>query len=265
MELEVFVSNKGTKVVTATHLFQLLELPVHNYGVLIRRWLKDVYAFRDGIRRPVVMKDYAPRKLKDSQSVLEDFYLSVELAKHIALHSRSRSKMKYARQLQELSDEEGAMNSLTKEELSDLLELTKALCLRSCQEAAEHRHLKVYESRNGGSSANWWIYRAHVLGYSSDSLRKQMHEQGLNPKGKTQRQMLQQTDPYELLRTGIIDHFIALGKHREYARNMGDLAKSLAKEMKLGLFDDRLSGNMFAPEINIDLMQQVKSWQQERA
>ena len=67
MELEVLVSNKGTKVITATHLYQILELPVQNYGLFVRRWLKDVYAFRDGIRRPLVMKDYAPRKTRENQ------------------------------------------------------------------------------------------------------------------------------------------------------------------------------------------------------
>lgn len=264
MELEVLVSNKGTKVITATHLYQLLELPVHHYGVLIRRWLKDVYAFRDGIRRAVVMKDYAPRKQKEPQMV-EDFYLSLELAKLIALHSRSKVKMKYARRLQELEQEEGSANNLTKEELTGLLELTKAMCLRSCQEAAEQRHLNLFKGRNGGSAANWWTYRAHLLGYAAESLRDQMNAAGMNPKGKTQRQMLQYTDPYELIRTGVIDHFMALGKQKDYARNMGDLSKSLAREMKLGLFDDRLAGNIFAPEINLELVQQVKAMQQERA
>lgn len=264
MELNVFVSNKGTKVVMATQLYEVLELPVQHYGILIRRWLKDVYSFRDGIRRPIVMKDYAPRKQKGAPLV-EDFYLSVELAKLITLHSRSKVKMKHARSLQELEQEEGASNSLTKEELAGLLELTKAMCLRSCQEAAEQKHLTVFKARNGGSAANWWTYRAHLLGYSVEALRQQMQAIGANPKGKNQRQMLQQTDSYELIRSAVIDHFMAQGKNKIYACNMGDLAKSLAKEMKLGLFDDRLAGNIFAPEINLDLLQQVKSAQQERA
>jgi phage anti-repressor protein len=264
MELEVLISNKGTRVVTATQLFQVLELPVVNYGALVRRWLKDVYAFCDGIRRPLVMKDYAPRKTKEQQ-VLEDYYLSIEMAKHIALHSRSKVKMKYARRLQELLDEEGGGHPLAKEGLQELISLTKTLCMRSSQEHAEQRHLEAYRSRNSGSSANWWLYRAHAMGYSALSLRQQMSEAGQPSKGKTQRQMLQVLDPYELVRTAVIDHFLALGKNLAYARNMGDLSKSLAREMKLGFFDDRLSGNIFAPEPNLELARQLAAQRQERA
>lgn len=264
MELEVLVSNKGTKVITATHLFQVLELSVQNYGPIVRRWLKDVYAFRDGIRRPLVMKDYAPRKTKESQ-VFEDYYISIELAMQVVLHSRSKVKMKYARRLQELLDEEGAVHLLTKEELHDLIECTKALCMYSSQEAAEQRHLNVYKARNAGSSANWWLYRAHLLGYSAASLRQQMLALGQQPKGKSQRQMLQILDGYELVRTGMIDHFMALGKNKDYARAMGDLAKSLAREMKLGFFDDRQAGNIFAPEASLEMTQSMHVSRQERA
>ena len=77
--------------------------------------------------------------------------------------------------------------------------------------------------------------------------------------------MLHILDTYELVRTGIIDHFMASGKQREYARGMGDLAKYLAREMKLGFFDDRQAGNMFAPELNVEMAQQLYAQYQERA
>ena len=112
------------------------------------------------------------------QQVLEDYYLSIEMAKHIALHSRSKVKMKYARRLQELLDEEGGGHPLAKEGLQELISLTKTLCMRSSQEHAEQRHLEAYRSRNSGSSANWWLYRAHAMGYSALSLRQQMSEAG---------------------------------------------------------------------------------------
>ncbi len=264
MELEVLISNKGTRVVRATQLFRLLELPVQQYGLVVRRWLKDVYAFREGIRRPVVMKDYAPRRQK-GDPIVEDFYLSVELAKLVALHSRSREKLKVSRHLQELEAEEGAVHYFSKEEMAALLELTRAMCLWSCQEAAEQRHLRLFKSRNGGTAANWWIYRAHLLGFSAETLRERCKALDIPWRGRNQRQMLLQLDPYELIRSGVIDHFMALGKNKDYARNVGDLAKSLAQEMQLGVFDDCPAGNMFAPEISVDLLQQLHGYQQERA
>jgi hypothetical protein len=266
MELEVLISNKGTRVVKATQLFQLLGLPVQHYGVMVRRWLKDVYAFREGIRRPVVMKDYAPRRQQGGGQFIEDFYLSVELAKLIALHSKSRDKLGISRRLQEYEAEEGVQHSFSQEAMSALLELTRAMCLRSCQEAAEQRHLRMFKLRNGGSAANWWRYRAHLLGYSTDGMRTQFQEStGTDAKGKNQRQMLLVLDPYELIRTGVIDHYMSLGKNREFVRNMGDLAKTLAREMKLGVFDDCQAGNIFAPEISGEFIQQLNSLQMERA
>ena len=264
MELEVLISNKGTRVVRATQLFQLLGLPVQQYGVMVRRWLKDVYGFREGIRRPLVMKDYAPRRQK-GDPVVEDFYLSIELAKLVALHSRSREKLKVSRRLHELEAEEGAIPYFSREEMAALLELTRAMCLSSCQEAAEQRHLMLFKSRNGGTAANWWSYRAYLLGFSAETLRDRCAALGIQTRGKSQRQMLLQLDPYELIRCGVIDHFMALGKNKDYVRNMGDVAKSLAREMKLGVFDDFPAGNMFAPEVSIDILQQLHGYQQERA
>lgn len=264
MEIAVFTSKKGTKVVTAMDLHQALELSNHHYGVNIRRWLKDVYQFQDGIRRPVVMKDYALRKQKDA-SVLEDYYLSVELAKLIALQSKSKVKLKLARYLKEIEASEGSQVPLDQEEVLNMIELVKAMSMRSCQEAAEQQHLALYANRNGNSTSNWWYFRSSLLGYSAEDLRARLENKGINSKGKNQRQMLLHLDPLETIRAAIIDHFMALGRTASFARAMGDLAKNLAKKLGLELFDDRLAGNMFAPEINKALVQQVKSMQRERA
>ncbi len=264
MELDVLISKKGTRVVTAMHLHQLLELPNHHYSINIRRWLKDVYEFQDGVRRPVVMKDYAIRK-STNQAVLEDYYLSVELAKLIALHSKSKAKLKLARQLQEAEAAEGHTPRMTKEEMTELIDLVKAMSLRSCQEASEKRHLEVYSSRNGNYTGNWWPYRAGLMGYSSENLRDQMAAKGLGSKGKSQRQMLQYLDPYEVIRGAVMDHYMAEGKNLSYTRIMGDLAKTLAIELEVEILDDRLAGNLFAQEINEGLVRQVKNLHAERA
>lgn len=264
MEIAVFTSKKGTKVVTAMDLHQALEIGNHHYGVNVRRWLKDVYQFQDGIRRPVVMKDYAIRKQKDA-SVLEDYYLSIELAKLIALQSKSKVKLKLARYLQEVEASEGSQMPLDQEEVLHTVELVKAMSMRSCQEAAEQRHLEVYAARNGNSTGNWWNYRASLLGYTAEDLRSRLENKGVSSKGKNQRQILQHLDPLETIRTAFIDHYMALGKTAAFARAMGDLAKNLAQQLDLEIFDDRLAGNMFAPEINTSLVQKVKTLQRERA
>ena len=95
MDLQVFESRFGTKVVTATNLHQALGLPVQQYGINVRRWLRDAYEFHDAIRQPQPMRDFSKRPRPNDP--IEDFFITLELAKHIALRTRSKEKMKFAR------------------------------------------------------------------------------------------------------------------------------------------------------------------------
>lgn len=94
-ELEVLQSRQGTKVVTASNLHAVLGLPVRQYGAVVRKWLRDIYELPDGMRRPQIYRDFAKRPRPGEP--MEDFYLTLELAKHIALRSTSRHKLRYAR------------------------------------------------------------------------------------------------------------------------------------------------------------------------
>jgi hypothetical protein len=97
MQLEVLESKKGTKVVTVANLHSALRLPVRQYGPQVRRWLRDVYEFEDGIRRPQLYRDFARRPRPGEP--IEDYYVTLELAKLISLRTNSKEKMKYARLL----------------------------------------------------------------------------------------------------------------------------------------------------------------------
>lgn len=97
-DLQILISKKGTRVVTAANLYSVLQLPSKHYVSDFNKWLDDIYEFRDGIRKPVVLRDYAKRPMKDPH-VVEDYYLSVELAKLITLASKSKYKRKYAQWL----------------------------------------------------------------------------------------------------------------------------------------------------------------------
>lgn len=258
MELQVLVSKKGTKVVTATNLYQVLQLPNHHYAMNIKKWLNDIYEFGDGIRKPEAMKDYAKRQLKDNP-ILKDFYLSVQLAKLITLNSRSKVKQKYAKWLYSIEDKQAQSDLLTSDQILAVVELTKAMGLVSCQEACERQHLKTYEDRNNGSASNWWKHRAQIFGYSADKLKQKLKQLGKGTSGKSQRQMLMQVDKYETVRTGVVDLFMALGKNERYAKKIGDLAKVLAKELRLEVFDDRKSITpSLYPPVNPELINEVK-------
>jgi phage anti-repressor protein len=260
LEIQVLISKKGTKVVTASQLHQVLDLPRQQYAVNVRRWIKDTYNFCDGIRRPVAMKDYGVRKWRDNP-IMEDYYLTIELAKLITLHARSKVKMSVARQLaaQEEPGDREAM--LSREQILAVLDLTKAMGLVSCQEACERRHLATYESRNGGRATDWWQHRAEVLGYSTEALRAQLRKSGLKVAGKSQKQLLMSADKYEIIRIAVIDLFMGIGKSERYARVMGDLAKTFASEMHIDIYDDREAGLAldFTPPVNPEIVQEVKA------
>jgi len=260
MKLDILISKKGTRVVRATDLYQALELPEQHYGTTVRKWFNDVYEFPDGLRGPLRMQDYAPRKQAEN-SVLKDYFLSVTLAKLITLHSASKCKRKVALHLR-ASERQGQTNLLSKEQLIGLVELTKAMSMVSCQEAAQQRHLHLYCKRNHDSAANWWHYRSTIMGYSNEKLRRDLRRHGISADNASQREMLLQLDPLELIRAGVVDHFMAQDKDEYYARHMGDLARHLARELELDVFDDRNSGNIFAPDVQPGLLKQLQQVEQ---
>ena len=267
MDLQILVSKKGTKVVKASNLYVALALPNKQYTTNLRRWLHDVYEFRDGIRRPKAMKDYALRPKQagdDREKLVDDYYLSLEFAKLVTLKSNSKHKLKYATFLLNLEDKTESHDLLTIDQVMAVLELAKVMGLVSCQAAAEQKHLETYEKRNNGSAANWWNFRSGVLGYSSDKLREKMKRIGKSPTGKSQRQMLMQVDKYEMVRTSVIDLFMAMGKTEQYAKSLGRLAKVFAKELNVEIFDDRDAPMAFVPHLNDELASEVKQLKKGR-
>ncbi len=257
MDLQVLVSKKGTRVVTASNLHRVLGLPDHHFSTNLRKWLLDVYEFKDGIRKPEKMRDFAQRNAQ--APVLKDYYLTLELAKLITLNSRSKSKKKYARWLYALEDGAGEDERLSHEQVMAMLQITRAMGMLSCQTACERRHLDIYTQRNGGKATNWWKHRSGILGYSPAQLRKQLGKRGEEAGKKSLRKLLFRVDKYETIRMGIIDLFMAMGKSEHYARRLGDLAKSMARALNLEIYDDREEANIFAPRVDPVLVQQVKS------
>jgi hypothetical protein len=257
MDLSILVSKKGTKVVLATDLHRALQLADHHYPTNVRRWLNDFYEFNDGIRKPIKLQEFASRPLPET-ALWQDYYLSITLAKQIVLRSTSKLKQRIANQLAVACEEEAA-HGLSTPQFQHLLQVTRAMMLVSCQEECERRHLRRYKERNAGSAANWWKYRAEVLGYSSADLREKLRRKnGIAPTSKNQRTLLTELDPYELIRAGVIDLFMAIGKSADYARQMGDLAKQLATGMQLELIDDHRKVDLFTEAIDPEWVHALK-------
>lgn len=259
MELQVFISKKGTQVVTADNLFQVLLLPAHQFKGTVKYWLSDVYDFGDDIRQPQPLKDYSEKKLKHGSR--KDYFLSLELARLITLNSSSKVKLSFARKLDKLVKKEIDRTKLfTKDQVLAVLELTKVMGLVSCQKSVEAK-LQQDRFSNPTQHREWWRYRAGLLGYSAKTLQEKMSEIGQAYKGKNLRQMLLKLDKYEIIRMAVVELFVSLGNSADYARNMGDLAKVFAKELQVEIRDDRKDTLSFLPKQgNPDLIRQLRNF-----
>ncbi len=240
LQLPIFISKKGTRVVRSMDLYRALELPTAQYSVLLRKWLRDVYDFQDGgIRKPENMRDFARRKT--GEPLVEDYYLTLELAKQICLQSSSKHKLKYARYLKAVMRKEGSDQRNALRQMQSLLHLVKALSKVSNQICCERRHAEVYKRRHGGRFDGWWNYRKKLLGIDKAKLRRKAQTKGDKDQAKTNlslRNFLLHEDPTELIRVGIVDWFMAHGKNPDYALAMAQLGKDLALLLKVKVEDD---------------------------
>jgi phage anti-repressor protein len=258
MDLPIYTSKKGTKVVRATELHLALQLPDHHYATNIRRWLQDLYSFVDGIRRPQGMRDYARRKEQPS-ALLEDYYLSVELAKLICLRTRSKVRHKYANLLHRHEVRTPTLPQFGPQDVLNFIDLVKAMSLVSCQQAAETAHLEAYRQLNNGSAEYWNRYRGELIGYRKEDLIRKLRAHGQEAaRSMSLRELLQRLDSSELIRLALIDHYLGQGFAREYSLHIGEMGKRLAQEMQLATVDDTQNGSLFAPEVNPEMLRAIR-------
>ena len=258
MDLTIRVSKKGTRVVKASELHRALGLADHHYQGNIRTWLKDVYQFADGIRKPVGMQDYA-RSTQSKTDVVHEYYFNLELAKLIALSTKSKVKQAVATKLSKEEEVYPDQVQLTAEQTLELLEQTKAMTRFSCQVAAEERHLNAYIRRTG--SADYWNrYRVkHVVKTTMEELREELTNRKVPfTRSHRVRDLLYRHDPRECVRVGIIDHYAAQGYSIPYATQLGQLAYALVTNMQLEVTDDREGEGLFTAPADLDLVRQLQ-------
>ena len=258
MDLPIRVSKKGTRVIKASDLHRALGLSDHQFQANVRVWIKDVYQFADGIRRPVGLQDYA-RSPKSRDGIVQEYYFNLEMARLVALSTKSKVKQAIATKL---SKEEAVYPDevkLSPEETLELMEQTRAMARISCQEAAEERHLKAY-IRQRGSADFWNKYRVdHVVRTTMDELRKYLAKQGLAfTRTHRVRDLMLRKDPIECIRIGIVDHYAAQGYSLPYALEMGRLAKAFAEALRLEVTDDRQGDGLFTAPADLDVVRKLQ-------
>ena len=151
-----------------------------------------------------------------------DYLLTQETAIAVIMISGGEKAHEIRMQVIEAFKEKQTGITLTVEQVTALTDMVKAMTLVSVQKKAESKHFNFL-----GRPKKWWVYRAELLGYSATSLKEALA--CIGKRYKSQKQALIHIDPAEIIRTGVVDLLIALGRDKEYALNIGEWAKAIAK------------------------------------
>jgi len=156
-----------------------------------------------------------------------------DIGKELCLISRSEKAKELRLWLIAIDKKHETGLAFTAEQITALMDLSKSMMLVSIQKHVEKKHFELFNK-----PSEWWKYRADLLGYSKETLIQAMIK--VNKYHKSTKESLMKLDSNELIRTGVIDFFMALGKTQEYATNAGNLCKEMAEKMDLGvnIFDD---------------------------
>jgi phage anti-repressor protein len=161
------------------------------------------------------------------------YEFTIDAAKEMCIVSGTKKAKELRRWLINLSNKHESGLAFTSEQILALIDLSKSMILVSIQKEVEKKHYALYDN-----PYNWYQYRANLLGYSKETLVLAMN--AINKKYKSIRKSLIKLDANELIRAGVIDFFVALGKSKEYAVNAANLCKDMAEKMNLGanIWDD---------------------------
>jgi phage anti-repressor protein len=179
-------------------------------------------------------KDFTSKKTESTGGrPTIDYLLVRDAALTVIMMSGGQFASKLRKNVIELYNQHDTGLAFTAQQIEALMDLSRAMTLVSIQKEVEKKHFAIYNDKY-----TWYQYRAALLGYSTDDVIEAM--QKVNKKHHSIRASLVQLDANELIRVGVIDFMVAIGKTNEYATNVGNLCKSMASKMKLGniVWDD---------------------------
>jgi phage anti-repressor protein len=203
-----------------------IESKTAQYSIWINRAIQDADLEEGKDFYTILYKSTGGRPKKE-------YEFTIDAAKEICLLERNEKGKEIRRWLIELSKQHETGLAFTSEQILSLIDLSKCMCLVSIQKEVERKHFDLY-----AQPQSWWNYRAALLGYSKDSLIEAM--KAVNKKHNSIRESLLKLDANELIRTGVIDFMLAVGKSQEYAKNVGGICYDMASKMELGklIWDD---------------------------
>lgn len=210
---------------SAKELHNELGMKRH-YSIWVKNSIENAYLEQN--------KDFITQTLESTggrPSV--DYLLVKDAALIITVMSGGKNAKKVRDELIELYKQHETGLAFTAQQIEGLIDLSRSMTLVSIQKGVERKHFDIYNHKE-----TWYEYRAALLGYSKNDVIEGMRK--VNKKHHSIRASLMLLDSNELIRTGVIDFLMVMGKTQEYATNVGNLCKSIAEKTKLGniIWDD---------------------------
>jgi hypothetical protein len=155
------------------------------------------------------------------------------MAKNIAMIQRTPQGKEIREYLLNLDQKVSEGEYLNHAQIMALFDICKVMGYFSVQQYFENEH---YEKVFRTPGLNWWQERANLFGYTAKELQEALRDLGI--KYRNQRQAIFKMEKYDLIRIGVVDLFLAMGKSKAYAKNVGNIAKTIAKEIKPEIYND---------------------------
>lgn len=257
--IKVHKNNDGKQFVLASELFDFLELSKPHYNRVITQWLEEEYLFQreDNFRTPKKGIDYSPymESKKGRGQFKQDYNLSLELSKLIALDSRSKMKKQYVQWLLSLEQKVNDLELLTIDQAAYLFQLLNYFKFVSNQQKVLKEHQSKFVAQKAGDKyayGNFYKWRNSILGISQEELDKQLleyckaNQKSISITKKSKVEKIFTLDNYASLKHAVWDMLHIKGE-KALAEKMSELVYNLAKKSntevkrqnETNLFDNR--------------------------
>lgn len=212
--------------VSAKEIHKRLGQTDKNFNQWIKRVLLNT-PFRDGLDFSLLKRESTGGR------PATDYLLKEQTAISVIMMSGGKDAHKVRLEIAKAFFEKEKGVLMNADQVGAITDISFSMTLVSVQKESERRH---YDYLN--KPKDWYKYRAELLGYSTESLKTAMAK--VNKKYKSQKKSLVYLNPIEVIRTGVIDLLMALGKNKEYALNVAEFAKVIAEKNNyhLQIWDD---------------------------
>lgn len=248
--ITIYYSKKGTPYVWASDLHKELEIKTS-----LRDWFPRMieYGFIENQDFSQVLKN--ERLAKGGSTKQKEWFVQLDMAKHIAMMQRSEKGKAIREYLLHLDQKVSEGLLINESQMTALFDICKVMGFFSVQKFFELEH---YNNIFGGDYNKWWESRAILFGYNVDDLKEIMRS--LGARYKSQKQALMKIDKYELIRIGVMDMFLAMGKSKAFAKNVSNFSKKIAQEIKVDIYDDRKTSIDFKSDSQKLIITDLKSY-----